>query len=144
MALATSVRNFSNVTRPDALPVNACVDALTVALTEDVAEFLCINLDGSLPTAIGEGVIGVGFKSGVTGDDVGVAYSNIRVVQVEPGQAVAINDWLTTAVGGAVQTAATTNHVVGKCLDASDGGGTAEVPHYVRILLTGGPGFVLP
>lgn len=56
------------------------------------------------------------------------------IVKVEPGQAIAINDLITSSANGNGQAGvAGTDNMVGIAEDTSDGSGTALQPHYIRI-----------
>lgn len=62
----------------------------------------------------------------------------IAVVKVEAGEAIAYNDPVAAANSGTGRIragVAGTDEIIGKALDVSDGSGTAEVPHYIRVHL---------
>ena len=57
------------------------------------------------------------------------------VVKVEPGATIGVNDFITSGATGGAAVAVAGDNIVGIAEDTSDGSGTAQTPHYIRITL---------
>lgn len=93
----------------------------------------CLNRSGAYPAA-------GGYAAGITMTDasanyVSVATEGIAVVTVEPSSTIALDAMVTPAsTNGRVKTSnGTTDFGLGRALDTSDGTGTTNAPHYIRV-----------
>ena len=98
-------------------------------------EYIGLTLAGALPAAKGDKVAGIVNYYDERTAYCSVAQLGVTIAKVKPAAIIAINDALTVDVDGYVVEAAGVESSVGYALDSSDGSGTNEAPHYVRINL---------
>lgn len=132
---------LSNITNPTYLP-RYVHDAFTFPATGNVERYTIVTrngtpvADGSINTFV-DGIAG----TQVPGDDADhftLVTDEIAIVKVEAGETIAYNDAVAAANTGTGRARAGTigtDRIIGKSLDVSDGSGTAEKPHYVRVHL---------
>lgn len=133
---------LSNVKDPIFLQVDACKAYSYNAGANTVEPYKVILRDGSLPSAgtLASAVI----PDGISGNDASadddryfsLVKREIQPVQVEPGVAITYNAPLAaadTGTGNVRVGVPGTDYIIGKALDISDGSGTAQEPHYVRV-----------
>ncbi len=132
----------SNVTNPIFLQTDACKAYTYPSGSNTVVPYKVVLRTGALASSgtLASGVI----PDGISGSNTETGYFSlvkreITVVQVQPGQSIAYNAPLAAnnAGSGNVRTGVPgTDFIIGKALDTSDGSGTNDVPHYVRVDLT--------
>lgn len=123
----------ANVTNPLAL-TDLVIDAESVNVgTTAILARRCLNRAGAYPAA-------GGYAAGITMTDaeanyISIATLGIQVVTVEPGSTVLLDAMVTpAATSGRVKTSnGTTDFGLGRALDTSDGSGTTNAPHYIRV-----------
>lgn len=137
----------ANVTQPFLLPTRQHEQTLSIeAITQDLELYKVVNLDSVYPVALGDFAYGVviwgaqiptEFGASSTQSYATLTRSDQAVVQVEPGEVIAVGDVVTPSAGtGNVQARTlATEHPLGIALNASDGSGTLTVPHYVLVEL---------
>lgn len=134
----------SNISNPLFLPRYANVGfSFPAGPGVTVTPHLVVNRDGS-PVADGvlntlvDGISGTPTEKPDNNEYFTLVTDEIVVVAVEAGESVAYNAPVAAANTGTgrVRTGVPgTDQIIGKALDVSDGSGTTEAPHYVRVYL---------
>lgn len=131
----------SNVTDPIFLSCHT-ESAFSFIPTQDVEPFKFSLISGVPPAngTLNTLLDGVAITEALLadGETFSLQTEGISILQVEPGAILSPGTPVSaanTGTGNARPGVPGTDQIVGTCLDTTDGSGTAQVPHYVRVLL---------
>lgn len=127
-----------NVTNPTMLTIpGGYTHVETVLSSAAVSAGVLLTRAGALPGAIGAYVAGPVTKAvDGPGKAVGIATIGYAVVRLAPGAVVPVDAPIAADAAGLGIPATGTNYVVGRAVDSSTGGGTAQNPHFIVVKLS--------
>lgn len=127
--------NVTRVERLQSFPILTERVEMTGTALAELSVYRAVTMGGDYPAALTDRSFGILKYFSETEADVQygtVVTEGIEILEVEPGETIALNDPIAVNASGKAVLAVSTNEVIGNARNAS-AGSTVSVPHFIEV-----------